>query len=98
GLFTSVLDGTDTHSKAIDVILKANSKGNAVVFAAGNDGDSGFDAAATVPAAGTELELQFIIYPNDKERRFLTIEYTGSNLEARAISPAGVANAAPSTA
>jgi len=98
GLFTSVLDGTDAGSKAFDDILKANSVGNAVVFGAGNDGDSGFHAVATVGASGTELELKFMIYPDDKKGRSLTIEYVGSNLEARVISPVGIASAVPWTA
>ena len=87
GLYSDLLDGTDSTASAIDQILTSNSIGKAVVFGAGNDGDSGFHAIATVGAAGTEVELEFLIYRGDTKDRHLVIAYSGSNLEAQVISP-----------
>lgn len=93
GLFSEHMDGDLPFQLTLDTILNSNSTGNAVVFAAGNDGDKGFHAVGTVgPQAGPVLDLDFKIFRDDKEERSLAITYVGSNLEVQVISPVGGAN------
>src|SRR6185503_13776041 len=51
GFFSEFMDGTHPQSQDIDNLLNANSAGNAVVFAAGNNGDANFHAATTIAAS-----------------------------------------------
>ena len=88
GLFGERMDGNGHISSMVDSILTANSAGKSIVFAAGNDGNKKFHAAATVPASGT-LDLEFKIFPKDNKERNLAILYTGSNLEIQVVSPVG---------
>ena len=92
GLFSEFMDGTHPQSQAIDALLNANSTGNAIVFAAGNDGNAGFHAVTTIGASGSVFDLEFVIYRDDSEERSFAITYTGSNLEVQVISPVGGAN------
>jgi subtilisin family serine protease len=88
GAFSEAMDGSSEISQAIDLLLIHNSVGRAVVIAAGNDGDAGFHAAATVPAGPTAtLDLKFELHKKDKKSRNLVVRYSGNNLEARVTSP-----------
>jgi subtilisin family serine protease len=59
GTFSEGMDGNSSDCLAVDRLLLNNSKGTAIVFAAGNDGDAKFHASTTVPAGPTSiLELQ----------------------------------------
>ena len=89
GSFTAELNGENGESKSIDALLQANSAGAAIVFGAGNDADSRFHARATVPAGPTDsLPLKFKISSgkSDKNRRSMTVRYTGTNLRVRLSS------------
>jgi len=100
GGFTEFMDGTSSECRDIDALLNANSKGRAIVFSAGNDGNANFHASATVPAgsgSGTPLALTFTIFDDDTAvgSRTLIVMYSGSNLQAQVTSstvpgPAGV--------
>lgn len=92
GFFSEFMDGTHPQSQAIDTLLNANSMGNAIVVAAGNDGDAGFHAITTVAASSPGFDLDFKIYDTDTKERSITITYTGSNLEVQVISPVSGAN------
>jgi subtilisin family serine protease len=93
GFFSDQMDGTHTESTDINTILTANSAGNAIVIAAGNDGDKGFHAVGTVPASGSPvLSLELSIKASDNKFRSMVITYVGNNLEAQVVSPVGGAN------
>ncbi|HET9785988.1 MAG TPA: S8 family serine peptidase, partial [Pyrinomonadaceae bacterium] len=93
GVFNELKDGTSPDCVAIDQLLTSNSTGRAIVFAAGNDGDSRFHAQATLPVGPTDtLTLEFRIFPDDTESRDLVIVYSGSNIELKLQSPVGGAN------
>jgi subtilisin family serine protease len=88
GKFTEKMDGTSQQCLDVDSLLTGNSTGRAIVFSAGNDGDSGFHASATVPAGPTaNLALQFKTYSDDTKTRHLAIVYSGSNLQIQLTSP-----------
>jgi subtilisin family serine protease len=90
GGFAESMDGSSEISEAIDLLLRHNSVGHAIVVAAGNDADAGFHAAATVPAGPTAtLDLKFQLSKKDKKQRTAVVLYSGSNLEARMTSPVG---------
>ena len=90
GAFSEEMDGNSSISSAIDLLLIHNSRGRAVVIAAGNDADAGFHAAATVPAGPTAtLNLKFELQKKDKKERTAVVLYSGSNLQARVTSPVG---------
>jgi subtilisin family serine protease len=88
GAFTEQMNGTSSDCLSVDTLLTGNSQGRAVVFSAGNDGDLGFHAAATVPAGpAATLRLDFRLRANDTKARYLAVLYTGSNLQAQITSP-----------
>lgn len=88
GSFTEEMDGQSADCQAVDLLLTNNSEGTAIVFAAGNNGNSGFHANATVPAGPTDtLALNFKIHPEDETTRKFVIVYTGENLEIKLTSP-----------
>jgi len=90
GAFDESMDGSSEISEAIDLILRHNSIGHAIVVGAGNDADAGFHAAATVPAGPTAtLDLTFSLSKKDKKTRTAVVLYSGSNLEVRVTSPVG---------
>ncbi|MEZ0539918.1 S8 family serine peptidase [Fibrella arboris] len=87
GSYSAELTGENGESKSVDALLKANTTGAAIVFAAGNDANSKFHARATVPAGPTaSLSLKFKIGKDDKQRRQMTLRYTGDNLRVRLSS------------
>ncbi len=89
GRFTDKMDGTSAVCQAIDTLLARNSQGRAIVFAAGNDGDSGFHAAGVVPAgAANVLRLDFTLFDGDSDTRQIAVRYAGANLQAQVTSPA----------
>jgi subtilisin family serine protease len=93
GLFSELMDGSSSTCQDVNNLLNNNTNGRAVVWGAGNDGDSGFHATGTVPASGSPpFELGFKIYGSDTETRSLAIVYSGSNLEVQVTSPVGGAN------
>jgi subtilisin family serine protease len=92
GAFTEQMDGSSTTCQAVNTLLTNNSNGRSIVWAAGNEGNSAFHAAGTVPAAGSTFTLDFKIHPADSESRYLAVVYTGSNLEIQVTSPVGGAN------
>ncbi len=93
GTYTEEMDGSSELCRHVNDLLNINTNGRSVVWAAGNDGDSGFHATGTVPASGSPpFELEFKIYDSDTETRRLAIVYSGSNLEVQVTSPVGGAN------
>ncbi len=93
GLFSERMDGSSQTCQDVNNLLNNNTNGRAVVWAAGNDGNAGFHAAGTVPAAGSSpLKLNFKIYGADSKTRSLAIIYAGSNLEVQVTSPVGGPN------
>jgi subtilisin family serine protease len=82
------MDGSAADCQTVDQLLTNNSIGTAIVYSAGNDGDSRFHARGTVPAGpAAVLKLNFKIAANDKKGRSLSIRYAGSNLQVRVSSP-----------
>ena len=93
GLFSELIDGSDSTSQGVNTLLAAHSTGTSVVWAAGNDGNANFHAVGTVAASGGAIfNLEFKIFRNDNEERYLAITYNGSNLDVQVISPVGGAN------
>jgi subtilisin family serine protease len=93
GSFNQAMDGTSADCQAVDQLLRNNSTGTAIVYAAGNDADASFHATGIVPAGLTNpLELKFKIHSDDKKTRRLAITYPGSNLQIRLTSPVSGAN------
>ena len=90
GRFGERMDGSSATAQALDTLLTANSAGRAIVISAGNDGDSGFHAAAPVAVgAANALRLNFSLYEGDTKSRTLVVRYTGAHLSARVTAPAG---------
>jgi hypothetical protein len=90
GSFTGEIDGSADICQQVNTLLTNNTNGRAIVWSAGNYGDIGFHAAGTVPASGSPpVELEFTMSAGDTKRRYLSIAYTGSNLEIQLISPVG---------
>ena len=97
GRFGEAMDGSSTICQTIDTLLTTHSAGRAIVFAAGNEGECGFHAAASVPAgAANVLRLPFTMPAKDTRKHTLVVRYTGANLQGRVISPvpgnAGIVN------
>ncbi len=88
GLFSDEMDGTSTLCQDMNSLLTDNSNGFSIVFAAGNEGNSNFHAKGTVPAgSSSDLSIRFKILPNDTETRFISVVYSGNNIQARLTSP-----------
>jgi subtilisin family serine protease len=88
GSFSELMDGTSADCRAVDQLLTNNTTGTAIVYAAGNDGDSRFHATGTVPAGPVAtLQLKFKLLPDDKKTRHVVITYSGSNLQIKLQSP-----------
>ncbi len=88
GIISDTMDGTGALSLAVDNLLK-NNTGLAVVFAAGNDGGSAFHARVTVGASPAIVALPVELAADDKQKRYVAIRYTGSNIQVRLTSPGG---------
>src|SRR5262249_30562074 len=87
GRFTDKMNGTGANSQAIDTLLRRNTVGRAIVFSAGNSGDDGFHAAATVPTgAANTVRLSFGVFRDDAKTRTLVVLYNGANLQVRVTS------------
>lgn len=99
GKFTDIMDGSSLVCLDIDTILTSNSVGTAIVISAGNDAAEQYKARLNVPAGPTAtVSIPFEVQ-NDTDTRYLAIRYTGTNLQARLISPAATAvNTIPWTA
>lgn len=91
GNFSERQDGATAACVSIDTLLNNNSIGTAMVFAAGNEGDKSFHAAATVPAGPPgptkTLTLEYLMPEKDTTNRTIAVRYSGSNLQARLTSP-----------
>lgn len=88
GNFSDRQDGATADCVAVDTLLNNNSTGTAIVFAAGNEANKGFHAAATVPAGPTAtLTLDYKMPGSDSDTRTIVVRYTGSNLQAKLTSP-----------
>ena len=72
GRFGEAMDGSSTICQTIDTLLTTHSAGRAIVFAAGNEGECGFHAAASVPAgAANVLRLPFTMPAKDTRKHTL---------------------------
>lgn len=93
GLFTHLMDGSSGQCQAVNSLLNAHSVGTSIVWAAGNDAENRFHATGTVAASGSPpTVLEFKIFSDDTKHRYITITYSGNNLEVQVISPVGGAN------
>jgi subtilisin family serine protease len=90
--FTEEMDGSSSDCETVDILLRGNSEGTAIVFCAGNAGASSYHAEASVPPGqpAPPFELPFMIAKNDKEYREIGVKYSGTNLRAKLISPVGI--------
>ncbi len=91
GRYSEVLDGTSSVTTISDRLLRNNSVGRAIVFAAGNDGKNQLHAFANVPAQGPEpasvLEFEIYVPADDKANRTFCFLYSGAHLQVELQSP-----------
>jgi subtilisin family serine protease len=82
-------NGTSTFETGLDALV--GGAGTAIVVSAGNDGDTGIHAFASIPASSSRT-LSFVVPAYDKTTDFLDVWYTGGGqLSLTLTAPSGTA-------